>query len=254
MAPAAQRPQPVELGQPVVGLRHHPLGVREPVGVDVVVVARELVVRRQQRVPGHRPFVRLEREQRFDRERDLGEDAQRTQPDPTRGEDLGERRGRGGDLLAVTGDHREGRDLRRKGGDGATGAVGAGRGGAGDRLLRDVAHVVQGETEPAELGVEDVQRGAGQHGHGHGVTVDRGDAGEVVGAQHGVDRRRDAGEAVAGADHLHGSAVRDGALDLPHDLPGRVRRDDPARLGGFGACPVRPRSHGEQGSDARGHH
>ena len=44
--------------------------------------------------------------------------------------------------------------------------------GAGQGLLGDVAHVVQGEPEALELGVEHVQRGAGQRGHGHRLAVD----------------------------------------------------------------------------------
>src|SRR3546814_5360224 len=68
----------------VVGLDLHPVGVREPVHVAVVVLRDELVIACQRLVPAHRLLVRLQHTQWLYLEGDVGDHTQGTEPDPCR--------------------------------------------------------------------------------------------------------------------------------------------------------------------------
>ncbi len=73
----------------VVLLGQDPLGVREPVELEVVVVGGELVEPPERLAPDHRELVGLEGEQRLDPEGERGEDAQCAEADPGDREDVG---------------------------------------------------------------------------------------------------------------------------------------------------------------------
>ena len=184
-------------------------------------------------VPRHRPLVRLEQEQRLDAERDRGEDPERAEADPGDVEDVGVlvAVARSTSPVPVT-SSRPATCADSAGGD-AAGAVGAGRDRAGERLLGDVAHVVQGQAEPLELGVE---RLSGVPAAAVTVIASRSTATIPVsrsGRSMRVLGRGDRGEAVAGADHLHGASP---ALAAPGVPPRRPRptsrgRHHPRRAG-----------------------
>ncbi len=227
-----------------VALGQHPVGVREPVHVDVVGGRGHLVEAVERLVPRHRLLLRLQHEDRLDPERDRGEDAERAEPDPGEVEDVGVLLGRGAEQLAGPGHQLEAHHLRGQPGSKAAGAMGAGRDGAGQGLVGDVAHVVQREPERLEDGVELLQGGAGARGHTHRLAVDRDDAGQPAGPEHGRLGRRDRGEAVAGPDHLDAAAGLHRAAYLREHLLGVGRRDLTRRVCRLQTRPVRPGRHG----------
>ena len=97
----------------------------------------------------------------------------------------------GVDAKDVTERRHEGRsaDARGKPAEGEPGAVGAGRGRAGDRLLVDVAHVLQRKAERAKERRQLEQVGAGAERDVHAVNGD--DAVEPLQIQQHATRRRD---------------------------------------------------------------
>ena len=129
--------------EPGVALDQQPVGVGEPVHVGVVAAGDQLVERAEGHVPRHRLLVGLEQEERLDGERDPGQDAEGAEADPRDLEDVGVVLGRGVDDLAGAGHQLQPGQLGGQAGGHAAGAVGAGRRGAGQGLLGDVAHVVQ---------------------------------------------------------------------------------------------------------------
>nr|WP_202978014.1 hypothetical protein [Nocardioides daphniae] len=111
--------------------------------VDVVVGAGQLVEGAQELFPADGTLLGLEAEERLDVEGDLGQDAQGAEPHPAQVEEVGVLRRVGPDDLTGAGDELEARELGRQAARRPAGAVGAGGDGSGQRLLRDVAHVVQ---------------------------------------------------------------------------------------------------------------
>ena len=145
-------------------------------------------------------------------------------PDAGHLEDVGVLVGRRADDLAGAGDQLHPGELGGQPGRDPAGAVGAGRGGPGQRLLGDVAHVVQRQSRPLEREVEVLERRAGARRHGHRLAVDRQDAVEPVGEQQRVLGGGDAGEAVPGPGHLHGGAGLPRASDGVDDVVDGSRR------------------------------
>ena len=92
--------------------------------------------------------------------------------------------------------------------------------------------------------VEVLEDGAGARGDGHGVAVDRDDAGETTGREHRVHGCADGGEAVAGADHLEPGAGLPSGTNLRGDGLRVLGLDHPGRGGGLEPRPVLPGRHG----------
>ena len=231
LAPAGERFGLAEgYVEPVVGLDLHPVGVGEPVEVGMVVPVDDLVVRRQRLVPGGRPFVGLQDEQRLDLEGQLGEDAEGAQADPGEVEDVRVLVAACLDYLAGSGDQLEAGELCGQAGGDATGAVGAGGHRPGQGLLGDVAHVVQAQAQPFELFVEGLQRGPGP-----AVTVIASRSTFVmpviaVGRSIVCSGDRDPREAVPGPDHLDGLLLGPRLLDGFDDLLAVPRFQGPCRV------------------------
>ena len=227
----------------VVALGQQPVGVREPVHLEVLVGPDQLVEVGQRPVPAHRRLDRLQGEQRLDAQRHRGQDPESAEPEPGDLEDVRVLLGVRTEQVAVTGDQLQAGHLGAEGGLVTAGAVGPGGDRAGEGLLLDVAEVVQGQVEARESPVQLVQRGAGECGDCHRVVVHTDDAAQAVGAEQDPVGHGDVGEGVAGPGHLHGQVLVPRSHHCLDDVTGVVRSELLGRIGGGQTAPVAPRGH-----------
>src|SRR5690606_38517268 len=157
-------------------------------------------------------------------EGDLGDDAERPEPD----DGARHRRARalpGPDDGAVAADQLEPDDLRREPAEPGARAVRTRGDGAGDGLDVDVAEVLQTEAVRGELDAEVAQPGARPHPY-PSTRLDGDDPGEPVQADLDVARLGHRREGVAGADGAHPPSVAGRPPDDGCDLLDAARRDD----------------------------
>ena len=143
-----------------------------------------------------------------------------------------------GDYLAGAGDDGRADDLGADAAEGEPGAVGSGRGGAGDRLTIDVAEIGHRESERCQDPRDLVQVCAGAHGHS--VAVDRDQTTQARQVELHVVGHGYGGEAVSRADGLHRAAASGRLPDDGGDLGGTRRVQHLVRRAGRGAAPVAP--------------
>ena len=151
---------------------------------------------------------------------DLGDDAERAEPDPGRGEHLRLDLGRALERRPV-GEHQgEPADGRGDALAPGAGAVGARGDRAADRLAVDVTEVGQRQPERLQRRVEHVQRGAGEHAHPAPLPVDPDHAAQPVDVQQQAVGRDERGERVARPGHPDPQPARRGP---PHGIRDPVR-------------------------------
>ncbi len=148
----------------IVLLRLHPIGVREPVDLEVVVAGDVLVERGEHIVEPHGLVHRPQRERGDTPQRDRRHHTQRTEPDSRGREHLGALGRRALQHRAVTRDDLHRVDERRQRAELRSGAVRAGRQRARDGLVRDVAEVRERQAERVEGLVERAERHPRLHG------------------------------------------------------------------------------------------
>jgi hypothetical protein len=186
------------------------------------------------------PLDRLQHEPRHELQRDLHEHAERPQPQPHRGQQVGSLGLAHAQQLAGARDER-GRDhLGREPTEREPGAVRARRDRARDRLPVDVAHVRHREAVRLEQAREPVEGRARTERDpaGRGIRVDH--AREVGDVELHIARHGDAREAVPRPDGLDAQAGCRGGL---HRALHRARVGgplDPQRPNRLGPCPVAP--------------
>ncbi len=224
--------------------------MREPVAVDVLVRVDDAVPLGQELRPRFRLLHRTQLEERLALQRHLGHDPERAEPDSSRVEDLG-LLGRGAaDHLAGAGDQLEADD---GGGDGPVaqpGAVGPGRGGAGNGLAIDVPEVGQRQIAATQLLVQPPERDAGLDGGGHRLAVDGDEPVERADPQHPAVGAGNVRERVAGGDDLDRLAGPGGRFHRLDDLEQALRLVDRDRGAVLVSAPVPPPA-GPVGPDHR---
>ncbi len=227
-------------GQPRVGLRGDPVAVREPVELEVVDRSRPCLEVVEHRIKALGALDRVHHEGRHALDGELHDDAERPQPEPCGGQQLGV-----GALVdpqhrAVRGDERHAHHLGGEPAEGRTGAVGSGGGGAGDGLAVDVAHVGEREAEGSQDAGQLVQVGPGPEADPPGRRVVGPQPVEAAQVEHDAVAGGDGGEAVARADRLDGEGVLARERHDRHDLVDArgTCRVDGVRL--LGARPVAP--------------
>jgi hypothetical protein len=208
-----------------------------------VVVAVHVLVERGQHVGDlRRPLLGAQDERVDAAQRDLGEYAERTEPDPGRVEHVTLRLGVRADHLAGTGHEREPGDERGQAAQAGTGTVGTGRDRSGDRLHVDVAQVGQGQAERGEQPVQLGQAGTGADRDQPGLPVDGDQPGEPVQVQSGTPGGGGGREGVPRAGRLDRPPVRAGLFDqLNHVVRGDGR--DHRSVIPRGSRPVGPFGH-----------
>ena len=223
-----------------IALGQGPPRVGHPVELDVIRARHVPVEVSQELVDPHRLLDGVQPERRDGLDRHGGDDAERPEADTGGREHVGVLlRGRVDDR-AVPGDQPQAHDAAGDVAEVPARAVGGRRGGAGDRLVPDVAHVLEREAALVELVA---QRGEGD------ARLHRDRASLPVVIQHSVvvgevDEHavgaRDGREAVTGADALHTGAGRGGLLDDGDQLVLTARPPDGGGSAGLVAGPVRP--------------
>ena len=216
----------------VVALGQHPVGVREPVELEVVVGRRPARRTPSSTSPTASAPRRLQGERRHDLEGHGGDDAERAQPDP-RGLEERPALGRPSSAATVPSAVTSSSPATCADSDAhrAAGAVRPGRERPGDGLPVDVTHVVQGQPEAVQPALSTCSGVPASDRDGHRLAVDRPDAGQPVGAQQQPVGDGDVGEGVARADHLEaeaGPAGGDHRVDSPRR---RSRATAPGRDG-----------------------
>ena len=214
--------------------------MREPVELEVVgrVAALEVLLEHVLQRLG--TLDGLQRERRNQLQGHVDDDAEGAEPEGGGTEQLGVLGLADAEELTGCRHERERPDLRRDAAEAPAGAVRARRGGAGDGLPVDVAHVGQAEAVGRQQARELVQAGAGGEGHALALDVDVDDAAEVGEIELHSRGHGDAGEGVPGADGLqaHPRACR--RLDRALHGAGRGRALDPSRTHRLGPSPVAP--------------
>ena len=224
-----------------VGLGERRVGVREPVELEVVVLAHAVDPLVEHEAERLLALDRVQHEPRHELQRHLDEHAERAEADAHRRQQLGAFGLAHGDELPRAGHQLRGDDLRREAAEREARAVRAGRRRARDGLPVDVAHVLHGEAVGRQQLGESVQPRPGGERHPAGRDIRVHDARQVGEVELHAGRHRDAGEAVARPDGLDGQA---GCRGGGHRPLHRARRRGPLHPLGphrLGAGPVAPR-------------
>src|SRR6185312_5170360 len=171
---------------------------------------------------------------------DVDEDAQRAEPEARGGKQLRVLGLADPQDRTLGGDKGDSHDLRGESPKLCSGAVGAGRGRAADRLPVDVAHVLEGEAVRAEKRRQLIQVGAGPEGHAPERRVDREESIEAGEVELHAGRHGDSGEAVARTDRLDRQTALACEVHGGGDLLDARRFRDELRAHALGAAPVAP--------------
>ncbi len=227
-------------GYPVVALGLHPVGVGEPVQLEVVVALDVLGQAGEDVGDRVRLFPGTQDERVHAAQGDLGEYADRADADPGRLEDVRVLLGIAGQDRAVAGDQGQRLDERREAAEFRASSVGTGGYRPGDCLRVDVAEVGQGESVTGQQRVERVQRHPGRYRDEARRPVHpyrRGQRAEIQAYPVGD---RGAGERVPRPDRLDGEPVGVGGTDRVSHLGGAGRPEYPCGGTPLVSRPVRP--------------
>ena len=144
-----------------VPLRQGPPRVGNPVELDVVGAGHEPVEVIEDLVDPHRLLDGVQPEGPHGLDRHRGDDAERTDSHPSGLEDVWVLVGGGHHDRPVAGDQAQPHDPARDVPEVPPRAVGGRGGGSGDRLVGDVAHVLEGEAPQIELLAQPAEGDAG---------------------------------------------------------------------------------------------
>ncbi len=188
---------------------------------------------------------RAQQERRHALHRHLDHDAERSQPEPDGGQQLGVLGLADPQDRTVRRHQRDRDELCGEAAEPGSGSMGSRRRRPRDGLPVDVAHVLERQAVRLEESRQLVEVGAGGQRGPAALDVDREQAVEPAQVEQHALGRRDPGEAVAGADRFDGQpALARGAHDRDHLVDARRVRPEGRRrvLGTPPVAPTAPRS------------